>query len=55
MASEKLWHAAQNVRRAIIVPGPQPEYHYRMLRKHQNEWPMLWEAIGELLTVLEEN
>ena len=30
---------------AIMVPGPVPEYHEKIMAKHRREWPTLWAAI----------
>jgi hypothetical protein len=36
------WDAAYN------NPGPVPEYHYSIMRKHRKEWPTLWEALDKM-------
>jgi hypothetical protein len=41
--------AAKQIRAAVEDPGPHPEFHRRVLRKHRAEWPTLWEAIDRLL------
>lgn len=33
------WDAAYN------NPGPAPEYHYRTMRRHRDEWPTLWRSL----------
>lgn len=34
---------------AIKDEGPNPRYHHDTMRRHRSEWPMLWDAIDELL------
>jgi hypothetical protein len=36
------WDAAYN------NPGPVPEYHYSIMRKHRKEWPTLWGALDKM-------
>lgn len=38
-AKARAWDAAYN------NPGPVPEYHYQIARKHRQEWPTLWESL----------
>lgn len=49
---ERVTLAAEQVRRAIEVPGPHPEYHRAAIVSLQNEWPTLWRAIDVLIKEL---
>lgn len=31
--------------RAHNDPGPQPTYHYEIMRRHRREWPTLWRSL----------
>ena len=33
---------------AIEDSGPDPKYHYEMMKCHREEWPTLWKAIGNI-------
>lgn len=37
------------VKQAIDVEGPVPQYHRHVLRKHRSEWPRLWSALDKLI------
>lgn len=40
--------AARAVISAITNQGPVPSYHLGIMRRHQREWPTLWNALGDL-------
>lgn len=44
-----LEHAVEQLRAAILNPGPVPRHHYAVLNRHRQEWPTLWRAIDALL------
>lgn len=54
MDEQQLRAAAEKVRRAIRVKGPQPRLHDEMMARHRKEWPTLWKALDDLLRQLEE-
>lgn len=37
------------LRRVVRDPGTDPAKHYALLRRHEREWPALWEAITGLI------
>ena len=43
--------ALQNLMEALTHEGPVPQYHHHVMRKHRSEWPRLWEAIDEIVSV----
>jgi hypothetical protein len=36
---------------AIIDSGNHPVYHDKMMKRHSKEWPTLWKALDELVSV----
>jgi hypothetical protein len=38
-----------DVRDAIYIEGPVPQYHRHVLRKHRSEWPRLWSTLDKLI------
>lgn len=39
--------------RAVRNPGRVPGHHWRTMARHRKEWPILWEAIDELVAAYE--
>lgn len=46
---ETLRTAIRGVAQAIRDEGPAPRVHRSTLMRHREEWPTLWDALGELL------
>ena len=44
----------RSVRRAVMNPGPVPEYHLRVEAQARKEWPVLWKAIDALVSRAEK-
>ena len=44
----RLRQLINEVREAIQIEGPVPEYHRHLTRKHRSEWPRLWSALDKL-------
>ena len=38
-----------NIQKAILNEGRNPEYHQQLMRRHKEEWPVLWSAIDKLI------
>jgi hypothetical protein len=47
--SDRAGKALGSLVRAIRDPGRVPRHHWRTMAKHRREWPVLWEAIDELV------
>jgi hypothetical protein len=45
--------AVEKLIAAIKVEGPVPQYHRHVMRKHRSEWPSLWKAIDEIVSLHE--
>lgn len=45
--------AIQKLIDAINNEGPVPLYHRHVMRKHRSEWPTLWKAIDEIVSLHE--
>lgn len=39
----------EQLRAAIRDEGPAPELHRAVMARHRREWPVLWEALDDLL------
>ena len=48
----RVWNAALEIERAILDQGINPPHHIVTMRKHRDEWPVLWEAIDKLMEEL---
>lgn len=48
-----LEQAALELRRAVVLPGPQPQWHRSVIARHRAEWPTLWRAIDQVLAALD--
>lgn len=46
--------AAVNLMTAITDPGPRPDIHHEVMRRHRAEWPTLWARLDELARALAE-
>jgi hypothetical protein len=44
---DKYLSILMDIKNAIDVVGPVPQYHYHVMRKHRSEWPTLWKAIDK--------
>lgn len=40
--------AAAKVVAAIEDEGERPDYHQRVMSRHRQEWPSLWDSLDEL-------
>ena len=49
----QLRNAAEGIHRAVRNPGPHPQFHWAMAAKHRTEWPLIWQAIDNLVAVVE--
>lgn len=49
-----LEQAALELRRAVVLPGPQPQWHRSVIARHRAEWPKLWAAIDSIIASLEQ-
>lgn len=49
----RLADAALQIHRAVRTVGPAPRYHRRILRRHRREWPVLWRAIDNTISLIE--
>lgn len=45
--------AAHEVEAAIRDQGPEPAHHRETMRRHEEEWPALWNALRSLLRALD--
>ena len=49
---DELRKAIRDISTLITTPGPRPEWHWKILRRHQEEWPKLWTAISRARALL---
>lgn len=47
--SQPLHKAAEKIRDAVYNPGPHPAYHVAQLHRLRDEWPVLAQAINDLI------
>lgn len=38
-----------DLNKSINDPGPNPKFHFSVMKKHRKEWPTLWHAIDYLI------
>lgn len=46
---EELTAGRALLREAVENEGPVPAHHRRVMARHRNEWPTLWDAIDRLI------
>lgn len=51
----RLKDALVRVHKAITVEGRSPRRHKQTMRRHRMEWPTLWEALDNLMKVIDED
>lgn len=43
-----LRYLVRDVVEAINIAGPNPDRHFRVMRKHRKQWPFLWKRVDRL-------
>ena len=54
MNCDDIWEAAEKLTLTIEDEGICPEYHIDKLRELKYGWPVLWEAIQEVMKIYRE-
>lgn len=52
--NDNLEEVTRQIVKAIEDKGKVPKYHDHVMRKHRDEWPALWQALDNLVSMYQD-